>query len=335
MRNLEALLLSADVGSVKLGLELCKTCKLPAEILPAFVNVMLFFPDADVRQAARALVLTHGSQTLISRFQADKRNYFAMADSAKLWKLARDLKDDLDLDPVLFTRYLVIVGDDRKPPGQWNGLNRETLPVALRFPENGPYVFESIAAREELTLSGLKGALPRGIGRMAGVKAMRLRYLKLTSADNAEELAQLTKLEWVELLGEITPAIIPAIFQHFAQIKSLTVNCLRDLEALTALTRIERLDLEYSPVADLRPLAALRSLQFLDLRSTEVHDLSPLAEPPALERLFLGRTKVTDFEPILALPLNCLEIAGIERSAKMNEQLDVLRKRRPDMVLST
>ena len=140
----------------------------------------------------------------------------------------------------------------------------------------------------------LRGARISDIKPLADLLTIVRRIvLTDTQVSNIRPLANLSSLEWLELMG--TPV--------------------SDIRPLANLSSLEWIELSGTPVSDIRPLANLSSLEWLGLWRTDVSDIEPLANLSSLECLGLGATQVSDIRPLANLfSLEWLALWGTEVS---------------------
>ena len=75
-------------------------------------------------------------------------------------------------------------------------------------------------------------------------------------------------------------------------------NNLLNLQPLRYLSRLEELNLKFTPIESLAPLSGLKNLQNLDIFGTGVFDLGPVGKLSNLKYLNLGQTKISDLKPL-------------------------------------
>ena len=71
---------------------------------------------------------------------------------------------------------------------------------------------------------------------------------------------------------------------------------LRNIEPLSKLTSLKRVDLSGTQISDIVPLKNLTSLEVLDCKDTEISDISPLKYALGLKALRIDSTKVTNID---------------------------------------
>lgn len=75
----------------------------------------------------------------------------------------------------------------------------------------------------------------------------------------------------------------------------------RNLQALSELKNLNRIDLGNSEITDISALAGLSSLAYLNLDYNQISDLSPLAGLTSLYELSLWRNQISDVSPLAGL----------------------------------
>jgi internalin A len=141
---------------------------------------------------------------------------------------------------------------------------------------------ESVVAPSD---EALEAEIRRGLGKGAGA---------LTAQD-------LARVESLHLTSGPPIDLDPCIFPRMTNLKELYLaprGELDDLSPLAGLARLETLRIPASKVSDLRPLEKLAKLDRLDLARTLVHDLAPLARLDALTELVLDDTAVESVGPL-------------------------------------
>ena len=89
-------------------------------------------------------------------------------------------------------------------------------------------------------------------------------------------LAELTQLEWLELVNNLISDITPLQNLKGLEHLNLDANVIKNVSPLAQLTRLELLYLENNNISDVSPLAGLTKLERLDLRNNSVSDFSSL-----------------------------------------------------------
>ncbi|MBN2588472.1 MAG: hypothetical protein JXA96_01315 [Sedimentisphaerales bacterium] len=74
-----------------------------------------------------------------------------------------------------------------------------------------------------------------------------------------------------------------------------------NLRSLRNLSKLEYLNLNFTPIENLGPLSGLKNLTTLDVYGTHVFDLGPVKELSNLKILNLGQTKITNLKPLQEL----------------------------------
>jgi hypothetical protein len=114
---------------------------------------------------------------------------------------------------------------------------------------------------------------------LAELHALRHLDLRSTDVSSLAPLARLVQLETLDLSG---------------------CTEVSNIDALTQLVRLVRLELAYTRVRRLQPLASLRALEFVELSGTPVRDLSPLFGLPGLRKVALEACEVDNSQPLRA-----------------------------------
>lgn len=274
-KNLEQLLLSVDEANQLLALEMVKSRELSGELLPLLMAVILFSESAAVRKRGRELIATHGSREMVAHFQGDKRNYVAITDGKKLGKLAVEFRNGFGLDPVLFTRALVRVLCARKDPSAYTV--EPGLIAALGYPENERVVFGYLSSMTNVCLPSTKKRLPAGLSALKSLERLRIPSGTLTSAENMEELAGLSR---------------PFILEIW--VKAVNLQLLAPLSKVVSALHFRG---SWSELSDVSPLRDWKTLQGVNLEDTGVTDVSPLSDIP-MSWLSISNTNVTSVAPI-------------------------------------
>ncbi len=101
-----------------------------------------------------------------------------------------------------------------------------------------------------------------------------------------------------------------------------------DLQALSALSRMENLGISDCGISDISFLSNLTGLTFLQISDNRVKDLSPIAGMKYLKTLYIDNNPITDLTPLYGLAaLRTLSMKGIDVS---QSQLDALREALPN-----
>jgi len=99
--------------------------------------------------------------------------------------------------------------------------------------------------------------------------------------------------------------------QKLENLQDLTLadSTFSDLRLLSAMHRLESLQLDATGIVDLRPLEPLINLKQLWLASTRVSSIAPLAALKKLESLDISHTSVQDLRPLDSIPLKRVTIS--------------------------
>jgi internalin A len=158
--------------------------------------------------------------------------------------------------------------------------------------------------------------LPASLGELPHLKVLYLGLEGLTKSGDLlsnphrdtsklKDLASLAGLHKLQVLSlpscKGVTDIQPLTGLRTLQRLDLSGTGVMDLQPLAGLQRLQNLNLSFSGGAALRPLSELRELQYLDLGMTNVIDLQPLAGLQQLQYLILGICRVTDLQPLAGL----------------------------------
>ena len=88
---------------------------------------------------------------------------------------------------------------------------------------------------------------------------------------------------------------------HLKELHLVGNSITTDLSALSGLSNLTHLNLDYSTITDISPLSSLTNLRHLSLSDTHVRDLSPLTGLARLTHLRLIGTNTTDVSPLSSL----------------------------------
>ena len=75
-----------------------------------------------------------------------------------------------------------------------------------------------------------------------------------------------------------------------------------DVTPLAGLVRMERLYLMQNKIVDISPLASMSQLKHIRLDGNQIEDISPLSKLRNLEKIGLDSNKISDFRPLAELP---------------------------------
>lgn len=154
-----------------------------------------------------------------------------------------------------------------------------------------------------------------------------------------EEAETLKDLQYLTGLHTLTISTLPetdlAFLANMEELTSLTLNgCAVTAEQLTnvaSATNLQNLHLSNCGLSSIAPLSALTRLEVLDLSDNFISDLSPLSGCLSLKELRLGSNGISDASPLagltqltlLELSDNQLEDAGVLEHCTAMEELDL------------
>jgi predicted NACHT family NTPase len=173
------------------------------------------------------------------------------------------------------------------------------------FPPRNMGDAEALAAAGDLAVPFL--AYRRNLGvKKAAASIRTLRLLgtpraRLTLEGYFEEDRQAVL---AELAHAVNPLLLKAVRRALAEGGVLSASIrsqIRDLEPLSDLVDLQRLDLRGTQVFDISPLAGLSNLKILDLSGTDVFDIAPLAGLSNLQSLDLSGAPVDDVSALAGL----------------------------------
>jgi hypothetical protein len=215
------------------------------------------------------------------------------------------------------------------------------LKLGIPSGDAGEVLFGRLRALRDLTLAEHR-TLPRAIESMTTVKVLRLAG----PIRDIERLRALTGVVELSLISVTLPGLDPLVSMPGLRTFRLILGGTHNLEALSELANLERLELSWvRGLADLSVLARLVHLRTLDLdrlkqvttlpsfsplaqlntvylqRLRGLTDLSPIAQAPALEKLWL--IDASHLEPEAVLPL-----AGHPKLRELRAGFGSLRKNR-------
>lgn len=122
--------------------------------------------------------------------------------------------------------------------------------------------------------------------------------------------------------------------RNLSKLETLNLNFtpIESLAPLSGLKNLTELDIYGTPVFELEPLRRLPNLKTLNVGQTQITDLKPLRKLNNLHRLHIYNTKVTDIEPLRDLPnLTYLDIRNCTNI--LFNQVDDLQKSMPKLVI--
>jgi hypothetical protein len=293
----ETLLFSADADSQGGGLASIAS-PIEGHLCAAVLALALFSEHPKVRADARALLLARGPEALRAQLEGDKRNYAALQDGAKLAKLATEHAGSVD--PHAFTMAMLHVFSARAAVAPaWAGAAIAGALHAALVHASGAEgdVFAAVANVERLELT-IKKELPRGLGRLRGVKWLRISGA-IKSAANVAELTELPQPIGLHLTGKDLDlaVLVPAAANVSGLAFHGNATKLTDVSILAHFPRLETLWLTGTGVTDLGPLSGL---PLVELTLGDVSSLEPLRGKSTLRRLTAERARC-DLAPIATL----------------------------------
>jgi internalin A len=158
---------------------------------------------------------------------------------------------------------------------------------------------------------------PRESRRAVASLVFFIMQPNLLEAERRIEEARRTQAESLDL-GDLALSELPANLGDLPHLKALCLGRVRrieevdlglyydhrstftDIEPLTRLHALQRLDLRRTGITDIEPLARLQALQRLVLTGSGITDIQPLARLRTLQRLHLS-AGITDIEPLARL----------------------------------
>ena len=114
------------------------------------------------------------------------------------------------------------------------------------------------------------------------------------------EIATVERLERVGPASDRAPISDLSGLEHATSLTELRLrnNNIVDIEPITGLDSLERLDLQANRFADLAQLEGLRSLRWLNLMQNNIASIDALPALPTLEMLFVDFNNITDITPL-------------------------------------
>lgn len=357
-QNIRSLkLLSPDIPTVREALTKLGAKPLKESDLPALLAVMFFHSEKSIRDEAKKVVADRGSDALVERFQKDRRAYHKIERGPKLAKIAKDLDKDLGIDPIEFTRAMLVEFINFREPIDQG----EALFAALKFKGNAPDVFELLKDQTEVTLENIKKEFPPGLSALSAVETLFVTGGPIKKATNLDELGKLKNLRRLNYRVEDVDLKLLEPLNHIREIEFAGgLSAVSDISELSSWTNLEHLDLKNSAITDISPIAKLTRLKHLDIAETKVSNLDPLRELKNLQYLNIKRIKTPDLSVLQELPnieqlyldfLDVGDLSFLERAKKLNflslwgakisdfkvlvglplEKLDILHTKLPDL----
>lgn len=173
-----------------------------------------------------------------------------------------------------------------------------------------PWLAQVEAAYNEFSAVSC-AALPR-------LRALNLKANKIRDLTPLADLKNLTALNLGHNL-DITDVTPLAGLKDLEKL-DLSLNQIRDIEALSSLGKLKELNLRANRIMDLTGIAFLRELRNLDISFNEIPDISVLGNFQNLEHLAMGNNPVSNLNPLRLLP----NLKTLECRAIRNPELHVL-----------
>ena len=160
-----------------------------------------------------------------------------------------------------------------------------------------------------------------------------IKYLCLQCTD-VTDFAPITKLQNLRsisfectLVNDLSPLVhCPKLEQvYLCYIRSDRKSL--NLEPLSHLKKLERLDLSTAPVSDISVLSECRSLRRLSIRRTNVRSIEPLRGMQNLKHLEIDDLELDDLDVLLTLKLDELEIDAADVDDSFRQKLTAIHKR--------
>ena len=206
--------------------------------------------------------------------------------------------------------------------GLEHALNLKELWVGADLLSNGEYVssnaISDLSPIERLPkLSWMMLANPSEAAVAALPRLTRLRYLQIYNPplSDVSVIAGLTQLEVLQVYNPSTPDVssLVSALAELTQLRTLTLEDISssnvDVSALSALTQLERLDIEGKSISDVSSLSKLIHLRSLSIGNTSVSDVSALSGLTQLRVLYLYNSPISNISALVGLTqLRYLEI---------------------------
>lgn len=141
----------------------------------------------------------------------------------------------------------------------------------------------------------LRGNAIRDIAPLAELKSLKTLNLRGNQVRNLSPLASLTSLEYLNLYGNTSIADIHALLglENLRTLILAFVPVGEQVEGLSRLPNLERLNLRQTGVADISELVALENLEYLNLYgNTDILSSTPIGQLRNLETLILANVPV-------------------------------------------
>ena len=163
----------------------------------------------------------------------------------------------------------------------------EKLTIALHSPKTDLSFLENLTALKELSLIG-------------GIPTELYSNNFVFHTDVLERLSSLTSLTIKKL--NLTDHDIQEL-SHLTSLKKLDLsgNILTDLSALSNLSNLIHLDLSFNQISDIQVLSGFRKLEELDLGFNSISDITPIQSLSSLTTLDIASNEVSDIEGLANL----------------------------------
>ena len=136
----------------------------------------------------------------------------------------------------------------------------------------------------------------------ASLRAALLAALGKTTGDTLSpaEIATIERLQRVGPQADASPITDLSGLEHATSLTELRLrnNNIADIEPITRLDSLQRLDLQANRFTDLAQLEALRSLRWLNLMQNNIASIDALPALPDLEMLFVDFNTIADITPL-------------------------------------
>lgn len=206
-----------------------------------------------------------------------------------------------------------IEGDCSTTLGSLAGV--EPGPVRLRHDDAADGLVISIGDRVVVVIAGPElQELPEGLLHLEGADLSLDALKKVAASGLGKSLVSLDVGGSEELGSERSPKFVE-LFPNLRELALSDFEELEDLEPLTRLTSLERLNLDgCKALRDVGPLAKLTHLTSLDLSGCEsISDLTPLTDLPLTELSLSECSRLPDLAPLVRIiSLTSLDLSECE-----------------------
>ena len=169
----------------------------------------------------------------------------------------------------------------------------------------------AVVATPVRTLTLKRGPLDKGVVRQSFShgrnKSVVVEKVRRRTADDsaAAQLVDRARKGGVETLDFSNFAVLERLpsLVGLANLVEITLSGtnIKDLEPLSAVTGLQRVNIDRTPVTTLWPLRNLSSLVSVDASNTKLSDLEGLAQLAKLRTVLVSGTKVSDLAPLSSL----------------------------------